>query len=141
MRLLVDGAIVALAANLGNLFDRRPGRCIKVGAIGFVLVVIAGAVSAVLAATAVVVGAALALVLDDLHERLMLGDAGANTLGAVLGVAAISDTADSTKLLILIVLLALNLLSEVVSFSKLIDSVPPLRRADQAGRPRSPASF
>src|SRR5207244_4245080 len=82
-RLLADGALVALAANLGNLLDRRPGRVIKVASVAFVALAIATGAAHALGGVAVVIGAALALVLDDLHERLMLGDARANVLGAV----------------------------------------------------------
>ena len=35
-RLLADAALVALAANLGNLLDRAPGRTIKVGLVAYV---------------------------------------------------------------------------------------------------------
>jgi UDP-GlcNAc:undecaprenyl-phosphate GlcNAc-1-phosphate transferase len=38
-RILADGALVALAANLGNLMDRAPGRCLKVTALAFVVLV------------------------------------------------------------------------------------------------------
>ncbi|MEZ5238123.1 MAG: hypothetical protein R2716_04000 [Microthrixaceae bacterium] len=55
-RLVADGALVALAANLANLFDRAPGRVSKVAlACGAALVVAAGA-SPSLAGSAVVLG-------------------------------------------------------------------------------------
>ena len=39
-RLLADGALVALAANLGNLLDRAPGRTTKVALVAFVVLVL-----------------------------------------------------------------------------------------------------
>ena len=132
--LLADGALVALAANLANLFDRAPGRTIKVGTASFLVLALATTGAVVLTAAAVVVGAAAALFVDDLHERLMLGDAGANVLGAVLGLGVVMACAPATRLAALVVVAVLNLTSEVVSFSRVIDAVPPLRAIDRAGR-------
>ena len=87
-----------------------------------------------LGGVAVVIGAALALLLDDLHERLMLGDAGANVLGAALGLGVVVSCAPRTRLVALAVVAGLNLLSEVVSFSRVIDAVAPLRFLDRTGR-------
>jgi hypothetical protein len=42
----------------------------------------------------------------------------------------------TARLVVLAVLVVANLASEVVSFSRVIESVPPLRVADRAGRPR-----
>jgi UDP-N-acetylmuramyl pentapeptide phosphotransferase/UDP-N-acetylglucosamine-1-phosphate transferase len=135
-RLLRDGALVALAANLGNLLDRAPGRAIK-GALGaFVALVILASTRDALVATAVVAGAALALMRADLHERLMLGDAGANVLGAVLGLGVVLSCAPATRTAALVVVLALNLAAEVFSFSRVIDAVPPLRAIDRWGTRR-----
>jgi len=92
--------------------------------------------AAVLTGAAVVVGAAAALLVDDLHERLMLGDTGANVLGAAVGLGVVLACSAGTRLVVLVVLVALNLASEVVSFSRVIDSVPPLRALDRAGRLR-----
>ena len=83
---------------------------------------------------AVVVGAALGLLLDDLHERLMLGDAGANILGGVLGLGVVLACAPVTRTAVLGAVAALNLAAEVVSFSRVIDAVPPLRALDRLGR-------
>jgi UDP-N-acetylmuramyl pentapeptide phosphotransferase/UDP-N-acetylglucosamine-1-phosphate transferase len=134
--LLRDAALVALAANLGNLFDRAPGRTIKVATVAFAVLAALCSRRTPLVGPAVAVGAGLALLLDDLHERLMLGDAGANALGGVVGLGVVLATAPSTRVAVLIGVAALNLVSEVVSFSRVIDGVPPLRALDRAGRPR-----
>jgi UDP-GlcNAc:undecaprenyl-phosphate/decaprenyl-phosphate GlcNAc-1-phosphate transferase len=133
-RLIIDGALVALAANLGNLLDRRPGRVIKAASVTFVALAVATGGAHTLGGVAVVIGAGLALLLDDLHERLMLGDAGANVLGAAVGLGVVVSCAPRTRLVVLAIVAGLNLLSEVVSFSRLIDVVAPLRFLDRIGR-------
>lgn len=133
-RLVADAALVGLCANLANLLDRAPGRTIKVGAGAFVLLAVAAERTSALSGTAVVVGAALGLVLDDLHERVMLGDAGSNVLGAVLGLGVVLACGPSTREIVLVLVGALNVAGELVSFSRVIDAVPPLRALDQAGR-------
>jgi len=135
-RLVADAALVALSANLGNLLDRAPGRVTKAGAVGFAVLAVGTVGAHVLGAVAVVMGAALALFRDDLRERLMLGDVGANALGAALGIGVVLACAPGTRTTVLIVVAALNLLSEVVSFSRAIDAVPPLRFLDRVGRRR-----
>jgi UDP-GlcNAc:undecaprenyl-phosphate GlcNAc-1-phosphate transferase len=134
LRLAVDAALIALCANAANLFDRAPGRVVKVGGAAFVVVVAVAGLRARLDATAVVVGAALGLVVDDLRERLMLGDAGANALGAVLGLGLVVAARPLVRTLALVVVVALNVAGELVSFSRVIDAVPPLRAIDRAGR-------
>ncbi len=131
---LADAALVALAANTGNLFDRAPGRAIKVGALAFAAVLATTGLAADLAAPAVVVGAAMALLLDDLHERLMLGDTGANLLGGVLGLAVVYSCSPATRVVVLVALAVLNVASEYLSFSRVIDGFAPLRILDRAGR-------
>ena len=132
--LLTDAALVALAANIGNLFDRAPGRTIKVGVLAFAVLVIAVGATPRIAAMAVIVGGALAMLLDDLHERVMLGDTGANLLGGVLGLAVVTIGSPVTRLAVLAGLAILNGISEWVSFSKVIDGFAPLRVLDRAGR-------
>jgi len=136
-RLVIDAVLIALAANLGNLFDRAPGRAIKMSIVAYVpLAVVCGA-GAVGVAIAPVMGAGLGLLVDDLQEHLMLGDTGANVLGAVLGLGAVMQLGEDARLVVMFALLALNLLSELVSFSRLIDRVPPARAFDHLGRTRS----
>ena len=133
-RVLADGALVALAANLGNLFDRAPGRTTKVALVALVALVLAVGAVPELAGVALVVGAGAGLLPADLHERLMLGDAGANVLGAALGLGVVLACAPATRTAVLVVVALLNLASERVSFSRVIAGVPPLRAADGWGR-------
>ena len=133
-QLFVDAALVALSANLGNLFDKRPGRATKLAVAVFVALVVGTSASHVLIPGAIVVGASLGLFRDDLHEHLMLGDAGANVLGGVLGLATVMACSPGTRIGALVATTLLNLLAEVVSFSDVIDAVPPLRFLDRLGR-------
>lgn len=137
-RVLLDAAVIALCANLGNLFDRAPGRTTKVAVLAFCVVAAVAGAPAHLGGPAVAIGAALALVVPDLRERVMLGDAGANVLGAALGLALVLTTAGSATAVTLIVLIALNGASELVSFSRIIERVPPLRAFDLLGREAPP---
>lgn len=134
-RVLVDGAVIALAANMGNLFDRAPGRTLKVGLVAAVPLLVVLGTSGAAPALALVLGAAIGLLPADLRERSMMGDTGANALGAALGAVTVVTVAPSTRTVVAAVLLALTLASEVVSFSRIIDAVPPLRYLDRAGRP------
>ncbi|MEO7572469.1 MAG: hypothetical protein ABIX10_08525 [Acidimicrobiales bacterium] len=135
-RLLADAALVALAANLGNLLDRAPGRTIKVGLVVYLPIALAAGTSPVGLALAPVVGAAAGLLPADLDERLMLGDTGANLLGAVLGLAVVLETSRPVRTGVLIALVLLNVASERVSFTSVIDATPGLRHFDRLGRRR-----
>ena len=133
-RLFVDAALIALAANLANLLDRAPGRTLKVGVVAWIPLAFIAANDSLGIAIAPVIGAFLAIAPDDLGERIMLGDAGANVLGAVLGLAVVLETGPTARLVIAVVLLALNAASEWVSFGEVIERVPFLRSLDQFGR-------
>ena len=134
VRLVADAALVALCANLGNLLDRAPGRTIKASVGAFLVLLVAAGRPADLSSTAVIIGAALGLFLDDLHERLMLGDAGSNVLGAVLGLGVVAACGPGARDVALVAVAGLNVAGELVSFSRVIDAVGPLRALDQAGR-------
>ena len=133
-RLVVDGLLIALSANLGNLFDRAPGRVAKVALVAYFAVLLGAGFDGELTGVAVIAGAAAVLLWPDLRERLMLGDAGSNVLGAVAGLGVVLSTAFWVRVVVLVVVLALNVASESVSFSKVIERVPPLRYADRLGR-------
>ncbi|MFN8076389.1 MAG: hypothetical protein U0Q15_13370 [Kineosporiaceae bacterium] len=127
---LVGAAVVAGWANLVNLFDLRPGRSLKVG----LLQVPALATGPAAPLAVVVAGAAAAALPADLRERSMLGDTGANALGAAVGCAVLAAGGRRARLAALAGLTALTLASEKVSFSRVIAATPVLRDLDAWGR-------
>ncbi|MEU8402819.1 hypothetical protein AB0C28_47190 [Nonomuraea sp. NPDC048892] len=135
--ILVNGATIAGTANLANLFDLRPGRAIKVALLtgGPLLAasLLRGSPAAA-ALAAVPLGAAAALLPDDLGERAMLGDAGANALGALLGLAAVTKLGKPGRYVLLGTVVALTAAAEKVSFTKVIAGNPVLNRIDMLGR-------
>jgi UDP-N-acetylmuramyl pentapeptide phosphotransferase/UDP-N-acetylglucosamine-1-phosphate transferase len=134
--LVRDAALICLAANLANLLDRAPGRVAKTGVVAFVVLWgLTGFGQHILAPVAVVVGGLVGLAIPDLRERAMLGDAGSNVVGAALGFGVILTTSTGTRWAVLIGLLVLNLVSEAVSFSRIIDASAPLRYLDRLGAP------
>jgi UDP-GlcNAc:undecaprenyl-phosphate/decaprenyl-phosphate GlcNAc-1-phosphate transferase len=128
---LAAGALVAGSANLLNLFDLRPGRALKV-----VLLDAPGAVTGHPAGglVAAACGPAAALLPEDLGERAMLGDTGANAAGALLGTALAARLSPRGRLAALAVVTGLTLASEKVSFTKVIAATPGLRELDALGR-------
>lgn len=131
---VVAGGIVAGTANLLNLLDLRPGRAVKAAvALGLPL---AGSEAGGLVAGPL--GAAAAVLPEDLGEEVMLGDAGANALGALLGLGLAARLGPVGRWTALGALVALTAASERVSFTKVIESTPGLREFDQWGRQQPP---
>ncbi|KGN36112.1 hypothetical protein [Knoellia subterranea] len=130
---LVGGAAIAGAANIANLFDLRPGRTLKVvTAAGLPVLLPPGNPGAATAAAAL--GAAAGALPSDLRGESMLGDTGANAAGALIGVALVERTGLRGRLAVLAVTAGLTVLSEKVSFSKVIEGNDVLRRLDRWGR-------
>jgi UDP-N-acetylmuramyl pentapeptide phosphotransferase/UDP-N-acetylglucosamine-1-phosphate transferase len=127
---LLGAGVIAGTANLINLLDLRPGRALKAGTlIGAPLAVGRGG-----GVAAGALGAGAALLPADLGEEIMLGDAGANALGALLGVALAARTGPAGRAVALTVLAALTAASEKISFTKVIQDTPWLRELDALGR-------
>jgi UDP-GlcNAc:undecaprenyl-phosphate GlcNAc-1-phosphate transferase len=135
---VINAGLIAGGANLLNLFDLRPGRAIKVATASGALIAAGGGAAGV-TAVAAPVGAALALLPDDLGERAMLGDAGANAIGAMLGAAAAASLPRPARLALLAGIVGLTAASEKVSFTKVIERTRPLRWLDMLGRRPAPA--
>jgi UDP-N-acetylmuramyl pentapeptide phosphotransferase/UDP-N-acetylglucosamine-1-phosphate transferase len=131
---VADAALVSGTANLVNLLDLCPGRALKVVVLTAVPLA-AGRHSTGSSVTAAgLLGTAAALLPDDLGERRMVGDCGANSLGALAG-WALTDRLDRRgRTAALAGVVALTLLSERVSFSAAIDRTPALRAVDAWGR-------
>ncbi len=131
---LADGVLttglVAGTANLVNLLDLRPGRAAKAAA----LAAAAGLHGPAAGLAAGPLGAALAGLPADLGERVMLGDAGANALGALLGLRAAAIPSRPARAGLLAAVTALTLASERISFTRVIEATPGLRELDRLGR-------
>jgi hypothetical protein len=119
----VSGALlVALAANLLNQLDTRPGRALK-------------AYLAVAPLARAPLFPAVLVAPYDLREMTMLGDAGSNALGALLGLSSVDRLTGRGRKVAIAALAGLNLLGETRSFNELIERSPLLSRLDQMGRP------
>lgn len=122
----VTGAVlVGLAANALNQLDTRPGRALKVFALGSL--VLGGRPRRGLAV-------AVLLAPYDHREMAMLGDAGANALGALLGLESVRRLRGLRRLGAIGALAGLTALGERRSVGALIESTPVLRRLDAFGR-------
>lgn len=125
----LNGALIGGTANLINLFDLRPGRALKAGAAASLPFVLGGA-----GATGAVLGAAAAAAPGDLGEQDMLGDGGANALGALVGSQIAFGTPRAVRWAALAGVVGLMLASEKVSFSKVIAGNEWLNKVDMLGR-------
>ena len=85
-------------------------------------------------AAGVVVGAAGAALEGDLAERDMLGDCGANSLGAATGAVVAFGAPRLARCAVLAGTVALNLVSERISFTEVIARTRVLRDLDELGR-------
>jgi UDP-N-acetylmuramyl pentapeptide phosphotransferase/UDP-N-acetylglucosamine-1-phosphate transferase len=136
----LDGFTLALVANLSNLLDVRPGRSTKVFLLSWVALAAVGwsAGSAFLPASAAVAGGAIVWVAFDLRERGMLGDSGANLLGACVGSGVVLLLGTAATAVVAVIVGGLTIISERWSFSDLIDRLPPLRWFDTLGAKKAP---
>jgi UDP-GlcNAc:undecaprenyl-phosphate GlcNAc-1-phosphate transferase len=134
-RWLLAVGVLVLATNAFNLLDLRPGRASK----AFVLLGLGLGIGSgsprqlwtlgLFAAPALVAG------VYDLRERAMLGDTGANLLGALAGLWLVLALSGTGQLIALILLAALTLYGELRSISGFVERTPGLRHLDSFGRP------
>jgi len=133
-RWLLGTAVLVLATNLFNLLDLRPGRSAK----AFVLLgggLTIGAGLRPLWALGLFAGPALVAGVYDLRERAMLGDTGANLLGALAGLWLVLTLSQTGQLIALLLLVALTVYGEISSISEFVERTPGLRELDSWGRP------
>jgi UDP-GlcNAc:undecaprenyl-phosphate/decaprenyl-phosphate GlcNAc-1-phosphate transferase len=127
--------VLVLATNAFNLLDLRPGRASKAFVLlGAGLAIGSGEVRplwalGLFAAPALVAGA------YDLRERVMLGDTGANLLGALAGLWLVLTLSGAGQLVALALLVVITIYGEFRSISGLIERTPGLRQLDSLGRP------
>jgi UDP-GlcNAc:undecaprenyl-phosphate GlcNAc-1-phosphate transferase len=134
-RWLLASAVLVLATNVFNLLDLRPGRATKA------FVALGGALALgswqlrTLWALGLFAGPALVAGAYDLRERAMLGDTGANLLGALAGLWLVLTLSGGEQLVALALLVAITLYGEIRSISGLVERTPGLRQLDSWGRP------
>lgn len=139
-RRIADGAVRAVViaswANVHNLLDLRPGRALKAAALlsAPMLAVPGPGGDPTRQAAAGVLSVAAASLPEDLAERTMLGDTGANAVGALVGTAMASLPWAPARLAAAGAGTALVLASERVSFSRVIARTWPLALLDSLGR-------
>jgi glycosyl transferase family 2 len=120
-RRLSGALLVGLAANALNQLDTKPGRALKA------YLLAAPPLRAPL-------GTAVLLLPYDLREHGMLGDAGSNALGAMLGLSSVDRFTERGRWVAIGALAGLTLLGERRSLGALIERTPLLRELDAAGR-------
>jgi len=120
-RSLSGALLVGLAANFVNQLDTRPGRALK------------AYLAAAVPLRAPLVPAVL-LAPYDLREMAMLGDAGANALGAMLGLHSVKRFTGRGRWGAIGALAGLTLLGEFTSLGSVIERTPLLRSLDSLGR-------
>ena len=118
----VSGALlVGLAANVLNQLDTRPGRALK------------AYVAAALAVDAPL-GIAVLLLPYDLGEMAMLGDAGSNALGGLLGLKSVERFTGRGRWAAIGTLAGLTIIGERTSIGAWIERTPGLAWIDRLGR-------
>jgi UDP-GlcNAc:undecaprenyl-phosphate/decaprenyl-phosphate GlcNAc-1-phosphate transferase len=131
---VADLALLLLTTNLFNLLDLRPGRVEKVFVALLAAVSIAAWTSVPIELLGVFIGPVLVVAAFTLRERAMLGDTGANLIGALAGVTLLVSLGETARYIALGVVVALNIYGEFRSISRTIEGVPLLRSLDSLGR-------
>ena len=131
-------ALIAIAGctNVWNGLDVASGRATK----GFLVVALVLLVVDAKAFLLVCAGSASAVLVPDLRERGMLGDSGANLLGFLAGAEIVRRLPEEWLIAAVVVVVGLNVLAETVTFSRTIETIPPLRWFDRLGRLAEPTS-
>jgi Glycosyl transferase family 2 len=118
----VSGALlVGLAANAVNQLDTRPGRALK----AYLLAAIP---------LRAPLGVAVLLLPYDLREMAMLGDAGSNALGALLGLNSVRRFTGRGRWAAIGALAGLTILGERTSIGAWVERTPGVAWLDQLGR-------
>lgn len=130
---LAGVVLLAASANVWNSLDVRPGRALKAFAPVVIVALVAGDPTSAPALVGLAVGAAFALPLD-LGERAMLGDGGANLLGFAAGLGLYGILGDVGVVVGAALAVALNVVAETITLSRVIEVVPALSVLDRLGR-------
>lgn len=131
MAIIANGLLIALSANMLNLLDLRPGRAISCFWLVLVILIVIFPKGIFYVMLMPVIIPSLYLTILDRSARVMLGDAGSNVLGAVLGVSFAVVAGFPWKLVMIFILICIHIYAEKYSISGLIESNRILRRIDR----------
>ena len=131
--IIVATLVVALSTNMMNLFDLRPGRAIKAYVILAIIIFLASA-KFNREVMMLIVPAVLAYFYFDLRALTMMGDAGSNVLGVSIGVFIVSSFDLPVQLVSLVLLVAIHVLTEKFSLTKIIENNKFFNYVDKLGR-------
>lgn len=132
---VVTGITIALCANITNLLDLAPGRALKGFFLSLLLVVLLSS-SASFSLVLPLLVTAIVYFPADIREEAMMGDTGSNVLGSVLGFWIATHLSFFVVIFFAILLFAINVLGERVSFSEIIQKNRFLHFLDGLGRRR-----
>lgn len=145
--LIVNAVILAFFVNFINLMDVKPGRAIKMflflGMLGFCSFIyisyngniILNIASSIWVIWGLILGPLIALFVYELKEIIMLGDAGSNIMGGILGITFLSAFHQPTiRFVVLGILFIIHVYAEKKSISDIINNVAFLKNIDEMGR-------
>lgn len=143
---LLAAALIALSANALNLFDLRPGRALKVFWLAALPLLWFGSQAiptfhveglgpwGILPMLAILLVLTVLYAPFDFGGYIMLGDTGANPLGAFLGLFFTLVLPLPGQIVVMLLLISLHVYAERASITRLIERVGALRWLDRLGR-------
>lgn len=134
LEIIVNAFVIALFTNLINLFDLRPGRSIKVFILFGIILLSTSNTFEYNKILYSFFGILFIYLPIDLKAKAMMGDVGSNTMGITLGIYCALTQSIQVKIIYMLILIAIHILAEKVSFSKIIENNRLLKFLDDLGR-------
>ena len=136
LEIVVAFLVILLFTNAFNLFDLRPGRCIKVFFLTSIFLI---AVAYYLGNNNIlllypILGCILAYAPFDFKGKSMLGDAGSNAVGMSMGIISVLVLPFTINVILVFVLIMLHWFTEKNSLNSVIENNYFLSRIDNWGR-------
>ena len=132
--IIVNTLLIALFTNLTNLFDLRPGRSIKLFILLSIIMLFTSNINEYNFLLYSFYGILVIYFPLDLKANAMMGDVGSNVLGITLGIYCALTHTLVEKSVYLLILIAIHIMAERISFSQVIENNKVLNFIDNLGR-------